>query len=108
MKAITKSGSITRTADRLHLAQPAVSHQLAGIEELLGTALFTRTRKRMIPTRAGKMVLHAAETVLDELRRVELEISKLVHGEAFVLRIGTTCVFSRKWLTCILERDERI
>lgn len=108
VKAIAETGSITRAADRLHLTQPALSHQLTGIEGLLGIQLFTRTKKRMIPTRAGEMVLHAAEAVLGELKGVELEISKLVHGEAGVLRIGTTCVFSYKWLPRVMKKFHKL
>ena len=38
--AIAASGSVTRAAGELHRTQSAVSHQLHGVEERLGTALF--------------------------------------------------------------------
>ncbi|HTU04734.1 MAG TPA: LysR family transcriptional regulator, partial [Trebonia sp.] len=37
--------SVTRAARHLHLSQPAISHQLAGLEREAGTALLTRDRR---------------------------------------------------------------
>ena len=48
--AVAASGSVTRAASEVHLTQSAVSHQLRDIEERLGTALFLRVGKRMVPT----------------------------------------------------------
>ena len=67
--AVAASGSVTRAASELHLTQSAVSHQLRDIEERLGTPLFLRVGKRMVPTAAGERVLATARRVLDEITR---------------------------------------
>ena len=51
--AVAASGSVTQAAEALHLTQSAVSHQLRGIEERLGTPLFLRLGKRMVVTGCG-------------------------------------------------------
>src|SRR5918999_2526446 len=59
---VAAHGSVTRAAERLHLTQSAISHQLRDIESRLGTALFYRMGKRMVVTPAGGSVLGAGAT----------------------------------------------
>ena len=47
---IFTEGSLTQAASKLSLSQPAVSHALGRLRELLGDALFARQGKRMVPT----------------------------------------------------------
>lgn len=47
---IFSEGSLTQAAHKLSLSQPAVSHALGRLRELLGDTLFTRQGKRMVPT----------------------------------------------------------
>lgn len=103
IKAIIEVGNVTRAAEKLCLTQPALSRQLADLEKQLETRLFHRTKKKMIPTRVGKMLFETAVRVLGELSRTEAEIAKLVHGETGILKIGTTCVLSYKWLPGIMK-----
>ena len=48
--AIYREGGITSASKRLHLSQPAVSHALARLRELLNDPLFERHGNEMIPT----------------------------------------------------------
>lgn len=57
-------GNITRTAEALHLTQPAISAQIKALEEELGVALFDRRPGRISLTRAGEALLPEAEQVL--------------------------------------------
>jgi LysR family transcriptional regulator for metE and metH len=50
---IADAGSMTKAADRLHLTQSALSHQLRDIEGRVGTPFFTRPGRRMVLTAAG-------------------------------------------------------
>lgn len=59
--AIAREGHLTRAARALHLSQPAVSAQLARLEEDLGTSLFHRTPKGMQLTEAGSLFRTYAE-----------------------------------------------
>lgn len=72
--AVASAGSISRAAERMHLAQPALSLQIKNLEEELGTALFDRTPKGVTPTAAGVMLLgHAA----DILKRVDVAVEEI-------------------------------
>lgn len=59
-----KLGQVTRTAEALHLTQPAITAQIKALEEELGVALFDRRPGRISLTRAGEALLPDAEQVL--------------------------------------------
>jgi LysR family transcriptional regulator for metE and metH len=104
VKTLAETENLTRSAEKLHVSQPALSQQLKELEDRLGTALFHRTKKKMLLTQMGRWVLQAAENVLKELDRVERDIAKAVHGETGVLRIGVHCVLSYQWLPAVVSK----
>ncbi|WP_091569231.1 LysR family transcriptional regulator [Oryzisolibacter propanilivorax] len=59
-----KLGNLTRTAEALHVTQPAITAQIKALEEELGVALFDRRPGRIQLTRAGEVLLPDAEQVL--------------------------------------------
>lgn len=67
--AVSETGSLTRAAERLGLAQPALTQTLNRIEKELGIRLFVRSRRGATLTEAGL-------AILDDLR------SSLAHGDA--------------------------
>lgn len=62
--AIKEAGSFTRAAERLHLSQSAISHQIRRLEEQAGTTLLIRTTRRLTLTEDGEDFLRHAENVL--------------------------------------------
>jgi DNA-binding transcriptional LysR family regulator len=62
--AVAEEGQITRAADRLHIAQPALSQAIAHLEQRLGVALFLRHARGMTLTPAGEAYLDAALAAL--------------------------------------------
>ena len=50
LDALLEEASVTRAAGRLHLSQPAVSHALRRLRELLGDPLLVRTPRGLQPT----------------------------------------------------------
>ncbi|ARK95733.1 LysR family transcriptional regulator [Burkholderia pseudomallei] len=65
--AVAASGSISRAAEVLCLAQPALSLQIQRLEEALGVALFTRSHKGVVPTAAGMRFEKHAQEILTRL-----------------------------------------
>ena len=62
--AVAEHLNFSKAAQSVALTQPAVSHQIRALEEELGTALFTRTRKSVALTRAGLQFLGDASSIL--------------------------------------------
>ncbi len=86
--AVSETLSFSSAAQQLYISQPAVSRQIALLEEELGFALFDRTRKETSLTPAGKLMC----TFLKESRTGYLsvlnEIRQLNSGNTGDLRIG--------------------
>jgi len=90
--AVVRYGSFTKAAQRLHVAQPAVSAQIKRLESELGTVLLARTTRRVALTHAGELFLARARQVLAQLdaARDDLaELSAVLRGQ---VRIGATQV----------------
>ncbi|HVH21185.1 MAG TPA: LysR family transcriptional regulator [Pseudonocardia sp.] len=77
VEAVTRHRHFTRAADELHLAQSALSHQIRRLERELGTSLFERTSRRVIPTEAGLAVAARARRVLAEVDGVRADVDEL-------------------------------
>ncbi|WP_030173915.1 LysR substrate-binding domain-containing protein [Spirillospora albida] len=87
--AIADQGSVLRAAERLRLAQPAVTRSLREVERVLGVELFTRGPRGVTPTMYGDAFLEHARAVLAELRRAGDRIGGLADGEVGTVAIGT-------------------
>ncbi len=77
-----------KAAERLHIAQPALSIQIKALENALGGRLFERTKRSVRLTEAGKVFLEQARKIL---LQEELAISmtkRAIRGELGCLRIG--------------------
>lgn len=61
---IVDIGSLTQAADVLHIAQPALSQQLATLEGEVKQQLVIRTQRGVIPTDAGKILYAHAQAIL--------------------------------------------
>lgn len=67
VEAVARLRHFTRAAEELHVAQPALSHQISKLEAELGTELFERTSRRVVPTAAGTALAVRARRVLSEV-----------------------------------------
>lgn len=86
---VAESGSLSKAAEMLHIAQPALSRQIHMFEEYLGFPLFVRTGRGMQLTREGEYLRNA---VVGPLRDLELAIenmrSFMSRAENFTIGIG--------------------
>lgn len=76
-EAVARHRHFTRAAEELHVAQSALSHQIRRLEAELGTELFARTSRTVIPTEAGEAVAARARRVLAEVDGVREEVDDL-------------------------------
>ena len=65
---IADSGSFSRAAERLHVAQPGLSLQMRKLEADLGVSLFRRSTKGVVLTEEGERLLGHARTILGQLQ----------------------------------------
>ncbi|WP_018803151.1 LysR family transcriptional regulator [Salinispora arenicola] len=75
--AIAETGSVTKAASTLGLAQPALTAQLQRIERALGGPLFERDRRGARPTPLGELVLARARVLLPAMKGLQDEAARL-------------------------------
>jgi LysR family cys regulon transcriptional activator len=97
--------SVSHTAVRLNLVQPAVSQHLKQLEQELGTRLFRRKGKRLVGlTQVGEQVVGYARRTLADAANI-LAIGRDQLAEEFgVLRLGTTHTEARYVLPPVVRR----
>ena len=107
IRAIHECGGLARAADRLHITQSALSHQVKALEGQIGVPLFVRRSKPLRLSPAGHRLLRLAEQVLPQLEAVEGEFDALRAGRAGRLHIAIECHACFEWLFPVLERFRR-
>jgi len=88
-RAVARELHFTRAAERLHVAQPALSQQIRKLEQQLGLSLFDRDNHRVELTAAGTALLEHAERILSDLAAVEQEMHDWTAGTRGLIRLGT-------------------
>ena len=87
--AIVEEGNISHAAQRLDIAQPALSRQMKRLEEGLGVQLFERGSRRIRLTDAGRVLYSRVEHILGMVDGTVREITEIGTGVAGTVRIGT-------------------
>jgi LysR family cyn operon transcriptional activator len=106
----TLAGSLnfTRAAERLHVTQSTLSHQIKQLEEELGVRLFERAAKRVALTESGEAFLHHATLALQEIDRGLGALRADPQEAAGELRIGSTPTFNVDFIPdCIASFQTR-
>ncbi|MEV0261271.1 LysR substrate-binding domain-containing protein [Streptomyces sp. NPDC050617] len=90
--AVAETGGFTRAAERCHVVQSALSHQIARLEQELGSRLFDRTSRSVRLTAAGEAFVPVARQTLEAAERARAEVeaaSGEVRGRLAVGAIST-------------------
>lgn len=74
---IVDIGSLTQAAEVLHIAQPALSQQVATLEGELDQQLLIRTKRGVTPTEAGKVLYAHARTILRQCEQAQLAVNNV-------------------------------
>jgi DNA-binding transcriptional LysR family regulator len=86
--AVAEELNFTRAAQRLHLAQQALSSQVRQLERRLGAELFVRTTRKVALTEAGEQLLPHAVAALAALDAGVGELAAAVRARRATLRVG--------------------
>lgn len=96
-EAAARHESFARAAAEMYLTESAVSRQIAVLERFLGVRLFSRTKKQVILTDAGRLYSRAIRGNLDE---IEMHTKSLMEskGKGGVLELAVIPTFASRWL----------
>ena len=79
---------VTKAAERLHIAQPALTQNMQQLESELGVQLFHRAGRRLTLTEAGRVFRVEAETSLRQFSHAQRAAQRAARGELGTLVLG--------------------
>ncbi|MCJ0870834.1 LysR family transcriptional regulator [Streptomyces sp. AP-93] len=88
LRTLAEQGTVTATAEALHMTPSAVSQQLTNLARMLGVPLLEAQGRRVRLTDAAHLVLRHAEAVFAQLERADAELTGYLAGEVGEVRIG--------------------
>ena len=86
--AVAETAHFTRAAEKLHVTQPTLSHQIRELEGQLNLQLFDRAGRRVKLTAAGETLLPHARKVVRELEAAQTALDELHGLKRGLLRVG--------------------
>lgn len=103
---IAECGSLSRAAERLYIGQPNLSRAMRELEGALGTELFERSSRGMVPTPDGEVFLQYAKKILTEVDAVEVMFKNgVVKKQRFSLSAPAAGYISEAFATLSLSFD---
>lgn len=96
--ALAETGNLSKAAKRVNLSQPAVSHQIRGVEEFYDIELFERKSDPLKLTAAGQLLVELAYDVTKRIQNGERDLARIAQGQAGELRIAVECHSCFDWL----------
>ncbi len=88
LKEVATHGSLTGAAEALSFSQPAISNQIAKLEQETGTRLIERGPRGVRLTGAGELLVRHAESVLSRLDQAQAELEEHLQVRRGRLRLG--------------------
>ncbi|MEV7446522.1 LysR family transcriptional regulator [Streptomyces sp. NPDC091204] len=88
LRALAEQGTVTATAEALHMTPSAVSQQLTNLARQLGVTLLEAEGRRVRLTDAAHLVLRHAEAVFAQLEAADAELAGYLAGDAGEVRVG--------------------
>lgn len=100
---VYRVGTVSGAANSLHLTQPAVSQHVAALESTLGTTLFQRMPRRMLPTEAGKRLYTRVVAAIETLESIPTKAN--VADAPLLIRLGAPTDFFSDYVLQHLPKD---
>ena len=85
---VAKTLHVTRAAEGLHIAQPALTQNIQQLEQELGVKLFERQGRRLSLTEAGHVFVEEASNSLRTFEGAQLAAQRAARGEGGEIVIG--------------------
>ncbi|RYG91786.1 LysR family transcriptional regulator [Loktanella sp. IMCC34160] len=100
-EAAARHGSFTRAAEELGVSQPAISQSVRKLEDRIGVALFTRNRKSIALTEAGRILGEDAERAFGRLGNTLRQLRQMGRPDHVTLSVSSA--FAHYWMVPRLQ-----
>jgi len=99
-RSVAELGSLSKAADKLRIAQPALSRQIKLLEHELRTELFTRSGRGMVLTEAGRILLSRTAGIVRQIDQIRDDIQSAAGAPSGRVVLGlvptVSCVLSTR------------
>ena len=105
---VANNRNITKASEELNISQPAISKSIKNLEEGLGGALFTRTKRGVILTEEGKEFYKYIKQAIEYINNAESKFTDLINLETGCIKIGISTTLTKNFLLPYLEKFNRL
>lgn len=105
--SVAEAGSLKAAADIVHIAQPALTRQVALLEQEFGAKLFLRHHRGVTLTEAGQQFREHAERILAEVSRTRAAMSNVLEKPAGSVSLGLPTALRRVVSTPLIAAYQR-
>ncbi|HDR9482496.1 TPA: LysR family transcriptional regulator [Burkholderia aenigmatica] len=102
--SIVEYGSLGKAAEKLYVAQPSLSQQIAKLEDDLGVALLVRSPQGVKPTAAGQALYRHAHLVLRQMEQLRQEVKEGAGSESGTVAVGFPTTMTSILAVPVFER----
>ena len=89
---VYETQSFSKTSKLLYLAQPTVTLHIKDLEEILGVKLLDRHTRKVIPSKAGKVVYEYGKEIINLLKEMEKELEIFKDEKRGIVEIGGSTI----------------
>ena len=101
---VAELGTVSKAAERLHIAQPALSRQISNLEQELGLKLFDRVGRRLVLTGEGEQLLGDCRGLLNYASALGERAQLLRRGDTGTLKVAASPQFIEGAISGFLHR----
>jgi LysR family transcriptional regulator, nitrogen assimilation regulatory protein len=101
---IVDYGSLGKAAEKLYVAQPSLSQQIAKLEDDVGVPLLIRSSQGVKPTAAGQAMYRHARLVLHQMEQLRQEVREGVGAESGTVAVGLPTTMASILAMPVFER----
>ncbi|HEY4552675.1 MAG TPA: LysR family transcriptional regulator [Bacillaceae bacterium] len=102
--AVVEKGNFSRTAEELHMTQPAVSQYIQALEREIGTRLLERSNKYVRMNKAGEIVYHHAKEILGLYTKMQRLVDDATNKTSGPLSIGASYTYGEYVLPHVMAK----
>lgn len=100
--AVFEQKSFSKASGLVYLSQPAISNQVASLERELGTQLFIRRAREVLPTREGRILYRYACDILDKRDGAVQTFQNIQNMDKGMVSVGAYSVATRYYLSQLI------
>ena len=86
--ALDSERNFVRAAEKCFITQPALTIQIQKLEEELGVIIFDRSKKPLIPTDIGRLIIEQAKFILQEVDKIRESVKEYRQDLSGELKLG--------------------